>query len=242
VRGGCAVLVFSYGIPKSGSTLAFQIARVAALFGGHSQRLLPAPLRTPGHKVNFQQVLDPELLERTAARAVGRVLVIKTHDTPGRAWAAAYRALAGRGEAAAIVNHRDPRDICLSLCDAGRVARERGEAAFAEFVTLADAAARVQDYLVELEGWRDLPRLLELLYEVCAFATRRAIEAVKTHLGLRSPTWLVRFHAGRIAFTHRNRAVPERHLAELSGDERASLDAAFAPYLDAMGYRRAITM
>lgn len=232
------MLVFSYGIPKSGSTLAFQIARVAALVGGHSQRLLPAPLSTPGHKVNFQQVLDPDLLERTAARAAGRVLVIKTHDTPGAAWAAAYRALAARGEAAAIVNHRDPRDICLSLRDAGQAARARGETAFAEFVTLADAAARVRGYLRELEGWRGLPCLLDLRYEVCAFAMDRAIASVRTHLGLRGPAWPVRFHVGRLAFTHRNRAVPERHSAELSEAERAFLDAEFAPYLDAMGYRR----
>jgi hypothetical protein len=65
-----------------------------------------------------------------------------------------------------------------------------------------------------------------------------AIDTIKAHLGLRSPTWLVRLYAGRIAFTHRNRAVPERHLSELTGAERAALDTAFGPYLDTMGYRR----
>lgn len=232
------MLVFSYGVPKSGSTLAFQIARAAALFGGHPQRLLPPPLRTPGHRVNFQQRLDPDLLWRTAQRAGDRILVIKTHDAPGADWVAAYRALAERGQAAAIVNHRDPRDICLSLCDAGRLAREKGESAFAEFVTLADAAARVKGYLAELEAWRGLPGLLELRYEVCAFRMDEAIAAIKAHLRLRGPAWPVRLYAGHIAFTHRNKAVPQRHVAELGAAERASLDAAFAPYLDAMGYRR----
>ncbi|HWT08786.1 MAG TPA: hypothetical protein VN329_06450, partial [Roseomonas sp.] len=130
------------------------------------------------------------------------------------------------------------RDICLSLCDAGRLARERGGSAFAEFVTLADAAARVKGYLAELDAWRGLPGLLELRYEACAFRMDEAIAAIKTHLGLRGPAWPVRLYAGPIAFTHRNKAVPERHVAELGTAERASLDAAFAPYLDAMGYRR----
>lgn len=232
------MLVFSYGVPKSGSTLAFQVARAAAVIGGHPQRLLPAPLCTPGHRVNFQQRLDPELLWRTAERAGDRILVIKTHDRPGDAWAAAYRDLAARGQAAAIVNHRDPRDICLSLCDAGRAARALGERAFAEFVTLEDAVARVRGYLAELDAWRGLPRVLELRYEVCAFRMDDAIAAIKAHLGLRGPAWPVRLYAGHMAFTHRNKAVPERHVAELGAAEQASLDAAFAPYLDAMGYRR----
>lgn len=232
------MLVFSYGVPKSGSTLAFQIARAAAIVGGHPQRLLPPPLRSPGHKVNFQQRLEPELLRRLAARVGERILIVKTHDAPRPDWVDAYRDLAARGQAAAIVNHRDPRDICLSLCDAGRAARAEGESAFAEFVTLADAAARVRDYLTELEAWRGLPRLLELRYEVCAFRMDDAIAAIKTHLGLRGPAWPVRVYAGRVAFTHRNKAVPERHVAELGAAERASLDVAFAPYLDAMGYRR----
>lgn len=232
------MLVFCYGIPKSGSTLAFQIARAAAIIGGHRQRLLPPPLRTPGHKVNFQQHLNPDLLWRLAERARERILVIKTHDKPGPDWVAAYRDLAARGQAAAIVNHRDPRDICLSLCDAGRAARAAGETAFAEFLTLEDAAARVQAYLAELDDWRGLPALLELRYEVCAFRMDEAITAIKAHLGLRGPAWPVRVYARNIAFTHRNKAVPERHLAELSPAQRTSLDAAFAPYLDAMGYRR----
>lgn len=232
------MIVFCYGVPKSGSTLAFQIARAAAVIGGHPQRLLPPPLRTPGHKVNFQQTLDPDLLRRVAARARHRILVIKTHDSPGPAWVEAYRDLAARGQAAAIVNHRDPRDICLSLCDAGRAARAAGQRAFAEFVTLEDAAARVKGYLAELGVWRGLPALLELRYEICAFRMDEAIAAIRAHLGLRGPVWPVRFYAGRIAFTHRNRAVPERHVAELGAAERAALDAAFAPYLDAMGYAR----
>ena len=232
------MLVFSYGVPKSGSTLAFQIARAIAFLAGHSQRLLPAPLSTPGHRVNFQQRLDADLLHRAAALAGDRVVVIKTHDAPAPAWIEAYGELAARGQARAILNHRDPRDICLSLCDAGRAARAQGESAFAEFVTLDDAVGRVRRYLEELEAWRGLPGLLELRYEICAFRMEEAIAAIRAHLGLPGSAWPVRLYAGHIAFTHRNKAVPDRHLTELGEAERARLDAAFAPYLDAMGYAR----
>lgn len=232
------MLVFSYGVPKSGSTLAFQIARAAAFLSGHPQRLLPPPLSAPGHRVNFHQRLDADLLHRVAERTGDRILVIKTHDAPGDEWAAAYRDLASRGQAKAIVNHRDPRDICLSLCDAGRAARAQGETAFAEFVTLDDAARRVQGYLTELEAWRGLPGLLDVRYEICAFRMGEAITAIRTHLGLRGLSWPVRLYAGHFAFTHRNKAVPERHVTELGAADRAWLDTAFAPYLDAMGYPR----
>jgi len=231
------MVVFSYGIPKSGSTLAFQIARATAHFAGHSQRLLPVPLSSPGHKVNFHQDLHPLLLQATADRVGDRILVIKTHDRPRPNWIAAYKALAERGAARAIVNHRDPRDICLSLLDAGRAARAQGESAFAEYVSLQDAASRVCGYLDELEAWHGLPGLLEVRYETCAFAMDRAIDAIKAHLGVRAPNWLVRLYAGHIAFTHRNKAVPKRHARELDPDAMALLGDAFGPYLDRMGYR-----
>ncbi|MBR0680335.1 hypothetical protein GXW74_07540 [Roseomonas eburnea] len=232
------MIVFSCGIPKSGSTLAFQIARAVAVLGGHPQWRLPPPLVSPGHRVNFQQVLDAGLLRQVAERIGGRTLVIKTHDSPGLEWIAAYRDLAERGQAKALVSHRDPRDICLALLDAGRRARRRGEEAFSEFATLDGAAARVGGYLAEMERWSDLPGLLHLRYETCAFRMDEAITAVAEHLGLRCPHWPVRFYVERIAFTHRNKALPERHRTELTAEQRAPLDAAFAGYLDAMGYAR----
>lgn len=42
------MLVISYGIPKSGSTLAFQLATGVAMLGGHWQPKLSAALRWPG--------------------------------------------------------------------------------------------------------------------------------------------------------------------------------------------------
>lgn len=229
------MLVFSYGIPKSGSTLAFELAKGVARLAGHRQRRLPAAVRGR-HRVNFLQHLDPAELEALARGAEDRILVVKTHAVPGTTWIGAYERLAARGQVRAHVNHRDPRDICLSLLDAGRLARARGEAAFAEFVTLADAEARVRRYLDELVVWSRLPAALTLRYEVCAFATDVAIRAIAADLGVRCPAWPVRVWVQRVAFTYRNKALPARHRRELPTGEIEWLSAAFAPYLRRMGY------
>ncbi|PWS33963.1 hypothetical protein DFH01_27640 [Falsiroseomonas bella] len=67
------MLVFSYGIPKSGSTLAFNIARAVAVLGGHPQRRLAPPLTSPDGRVNYQQDLDPATLRDLARLAEGRI-------------------------------------------------------------------------------------------------------------------------------------------------------------------------
>lgn len=234
------MLVFSYGIPKSGSTLAFRIATGVAVLGGHWQPLLRADLRLiRGHTYNFAQELDPDVLSRLADRFRDRILVIKTHARPGPEWIAAYQALAARGLVSAHVNHRDPRDICLALLDAGAMARAKGEAAFSEFVTLEDSVAAVRRYLGELALWTGLPNTLTLRYEITGFRTDEAIDRIKAHLGIGCPNWLVRFYVQRIAFTHRNKARPERHRAEMEPALAARLTQAFGPYLRRMGYEPA---
>ncbi|WP_439598082.1 hypothetical protein [Falsiroseomonas sp.] len=225
------MLVFSYGIPKSGSTLAFELAKAVARLGGHRQRKQPEALLPGGHKVNFAQDLTVAGLRGLAEAAGSRILVVKTHACPGPDWVAEYRALAARGLVSAHVNWRDPRDICLSLLDAGRLARSRGEQAFSEFVTLEDAVAGVGRYLGEHAIWAGLPATLALDYAICAFRTEAAVEAIKADFGIACPNWLVRLWVQRFAFTYRNKAVPARHVAELTPDQAADLQRRFAPWL-----------
>ncbi|MBU8539435.1 hypothetical protein [Falsiroseomonas tokyonensis] len=225
------MLVFSYGIPKSGSTLAFELAKGVARLGGHRQPKLPAALLPGGHKVNFAQELTAEALRGLVSAAGSRILVVKTHACPGPDWVAEYRALAAQGLVSAHVNWRDPRDICLSLLDAGRLARSRGERAFSEFETLEDAAAGVRRYLGEHAIWAGLPATLKLDYATCAFRTDAAIAAIKADFGIACPSWLVRVWVQRFAFTYRNKAVPARHEAELMPEQAEQLRQAFAGWL-----------
>lgn len=285
------MLVFSYGIPRSGSTLAFELASGVALLGGHWQPMMrrsllrpgrPLPLantlhvRLPdgppktlkdrllsfalqvaarratsqGHPATvlgpelglahqtfpYVQNLDPKALPRLAEAAGNRILLIKTHAAPCEAWIAAYRELAARGQARVHVNHRDPRDICLALVDAARIMRARGAPEFTEFTSLDVAIAEVGRYLTELALWNQVPKTLHLHYETCAFKTDAAINLIKADLGLQCSNALVRHYAMRVAFTQRNKAVPNRHRSELDHRQLARLTEAFLPYLRQQGY------
>jgi hypothetical protein len=55
------MLVFSYGMPKSGSTLAFQLAKGVALLGGHWQPMTSARLRWPGLPLHLANDLHVRL-------------------------------------------------------------------------------------------------------------------------------------------------------------------------------------
>lgn len=231
------MILFCYGIPKSGSTLAFLMARQALWLAGHSQALLPEPLRSPGQPINFLEGLDAALLPKLVAATAGRIVAVKTHACPGPDWVAAYARLAGEGLVSAHVVLRDPRDICLALRDAAAAARRAGQLAFAEFDDLgADVVPRVRQYLAELAVWRALPRAMALEYETMAFRTNRALDQVKADLGLRVPNWPIRLYLRWLANTARNRAVPGRHRVELDAAQAAWLTEAFAPELAALGY------
>ena len=92
-------------------------------------------------------------------------------------------------------------------------------------------------YIWDTSGRRYLDWVQGIAVNALGHCHPRVVEAIKAHLGVRTPNWLVRLYAGHIAFTHRNKAVPERHATELDPAERARLDAVFGPYLDRMGYR-----
>ena len=285
------MVVFSYGIPKSGSTLAFQLATGVALLGGHWQPRARWALRVPGlpvalanslnlvlpngppqtfedrrltlafqlaalwaarrrlghtrltpalglayHNVPYAQELEPAALPRLIEAAGPRILLVKTHAAPSDEWIAAYRGFAAQGLVRAHVVHRDPRDICLALVDAALISRGRGVREFTEFATLEDAIAGVRRYLAEAARWREVPARLDLPYDTSAFDMDRAIDLLKADLGVACRNDLVRHYATRLAHTQRNKAVPNRHQAELEARERARLTEIFLPELRAGGY------
>ncbi|UPY37522.1 hypothetical protein [Sediminicoccus sp. KRV36] len=281
------MIVFSYGIPKSGSTLAYQLAAGVAALGGHWQPCHWPELRMPGRFVMpargldpaskpirawspkthlmtlafqfaarrtppgpemppdlrplsgralFLETLRPEDLHRLVALTGDRILLVKTHGEPSPEWMATYREFAARGLVRAHVNHRDPRDICLALMDAARLHRVFGLAEFSEYEQLEQAVAGVDRHLKELALWCELPRILHLDYDTCAFRPHQAIDLIKADLGLRAPNALVRHYATRLAFTQRNKAVADRHRRELDHRQVARMTEAFLPYLRQTGY------
>jgi hypothetical protein len=236
------MIVFSYGIPKSGSTLAFKIATCVATLGGHRQilmpgTLLPATLRKGiRDKINFADELDPQMLPRLIEWVGERVIIIKTHSNPSPDWMNTYNKFATYNLVKAHVNHRDPRDICLSLLDAGTRARNLGDLPFSEYADINETIISVKRYIDKLKNWDLLKNKIDIRYESCAFDINTSINQIKDDLKINCMNFLVRTYINNFAFTQKNKGIPKRFLNEMDDNSIKYLNDIFSSYLDRMSY------
>src|SRR5437773_11540492 len=116
------MLVLCYGIPRSGSTLAFELAKGTLQSAGFDQatfvndRLGPERLKRAGPDArNYVTGLSKRKIE-SLIEAIGpdRKIAVKTHSSfPDRMFRWLER-LQASGKLQVIASYRDPRDICLS--------------------------------------------------------------------------------------------------------------------------------
>ncbi|MEM9778372.1 MAG: sulfotransferase domain-containing protein [Pseudomonadota bacterium] len=219
---------FSYGMTKCGSTLAFQLARVALIQAGFEQPLIPFPNRVAARKINFTGMFDEAhvaVLRETIAD-LGHPVVIKTHNRPDLPLVR----LVEDGEVRAHAVFRDPRDMALSLLDSGRENRARGRPAFTEFETLSDTHGGIRNQLDSLTAWLQMPGVRRLPYDRVAFETETAAAEILEHLGIDGePRKIVR-QVLRREFIQRNKAVRDRHKTEMSAEDQAAFGKLFAPF------------
>ncbi|MEM6547226.1 MAG: hypothetical protein AAF713_05725 [Pseudomonadota bacterium] len=225
------MIVFSFGITKSGSTLAFELAKGVATSAGYEQTLLPEELMYRDGRINFVQRQWPETLDQQVALTRDKLIIVKTHANQPYKWRKRFAEWAEQGLVGAHANSRDPRDICLSMLDAGVKARRNGRKAFADVVTLDDVIPRIQKQFKTFEQWRGLPNCLVLRHKENAENPDTAIARIARHLGVTCNAEAVKRHAFEDAFTQKNKAVPDRWRSELSEADLARLNEAFADYL-----------
>lgn len=215
-------LYLSYGVTKTGSTLAFELVRAILELAGADQSRLPDGAVTPGHNINFfaGSVSDqiPAALDAAAGR--GGLVAVKTHGRPE----SGARAAARRGRLIGHVVFRDPRDIVLSMLDAGARAREAGARAFSEIVTLDDALRALERQVSRMNAWLELPGMMPLLYDRFAFDLPRSVRQLAGQLGVETdPDAVIALVQTR--FTQRNKAVPSRHEQEMDpADQRRVME------------------
>ncbi|MCF4164855.1 sulfotransferase [Zavarzinia compransoris] len=225
------MLVISFGIPKSGSTLAFELAKAALTFAGYPQHRLPDDLVLPESSVNFMNKPDIEHVEAVLRfMTPDRRLIVKTHNRPPPRELPHFEALVRAGRIKIQLPVRDPRDTCLSLVDAGDKARATGQAGFAHIHTLEDARAVVGRHIRKFQIWAALSDALLLPYDQCAFDTETAIRRICAHLGIDAPVPEVRDHVMNHAFTQFNKGVADRHVTEMQPVDSESIRAEFAPF------------
>lgn len=225
------MLVLCYGVTKSGSTLTFEVIKGLLESAGHAQERLQDGPVNPGHRINYVQPLNRGRLKDLVAAVGDRWLAVKTHSGMADPLFGYLEQLQQAKQLQVVVCYRDPRDICLSMVDAGEAARAAGVKEFSDVTDLSVAKAKVSEQLEKFVRWASLRGALVLPYETVAFDPDAAIERIETCLGISADHERVKRYAFEEAFTQKNKARRTRFSDELTEAQREILDREFAPVI-----------
>ena len=226
------MLVICYGMAKSGSTLAFEVVRGVLMSAGHNQGRVSSSGVSPTARRNFMKTADrasiEALLEYTGD---GRILAVKSHHVFKDDMFEWLEELQATRKLQVIASYRDPRDICLSLVDAGDRSRQRGKRAFAKIDGLPRATRQVKKASQNFRKWGALRGTLRLYYDIVAFSPDKAIDAVERVLNVKSDREAVMKHAFQKASTHKNKATQNRYATELDESGQQEMLEIFGPFI-----------
>jgi hypothetical protein len=222
------MIVLSYGMLKSGSTLAFELCKSVLIEGKFVQRHLPDGVVAPNFHINFFDHISVPILSGALNEvAPSEVIAIKTHSNIGPAEKQFIEAAVAEGRIKVQVNLRDPREMCLSLVDAGASARQKKRQAFSEITTLEQAARIVEGQLGVCRNWGSIRDATYLHYNEVAFDTPAAVRQICKDLGLATfDSDTVQAAIDRVlndAFTQRNKAVRDRYKDDLTVRQNETL-------------------
>ncbi len=231
------MIVISYGIPKSGSTLAFELLRGMLRTAGFEQEVFHNDVRdistvNPERARNFISGITKEkltdLIERTGP---DRIIAFKTHSVfPDDKFGWLEAAQTDR-KLQVIASYRDPRDVCLSLMDSGRKSREKGVQTFSGIEDLARAAHKVTGRIKEFRKWAALRGALRLNYVVVAFDPDNAMDAIECVLNIKSDRERVKEYAFSEARTLKNKAKRARYLDEMDDEQKQTMQETFGRFI-----------
>jgi hypothetical protein len=222
------MIVLCYGVTKSGSTLAFELCKSVLQQKGFEQRRLSDDYVAPGHHVNFLNDLSLGSLQKLVQGAsASEIIAVKAHAAIGPAEMEFVESAVAQGQMKVQVNLRDPREVCLSLEDAGKKARENNRAAFAEIKNLEDAAKVVSRQLNICQHWGSIKGALYLFYNEVAFETPLAVNQLCADFGFEMfDAEQMKAVIDRVfneAFTQRNKAVKDRYKDDLTVRQNEAL-------------------
>jgi hypothetical protein len=215
------VIILSYGMTKSGSTLAFELCKAVLQQNGSDQRRLPEDVIPPPHHINFLTDVSVENLKALLAEVKpSEKVAVKVHAPIGKEEMALVESCVADGTMKVHVNYRDPREVCLSLVDAGAKAREKNRPAFSEIRTLEDAAKVVRRQLGTCRKWGSIKGVFYLFYNDVAFDTRAVADRMSIDFGfgpLSDEDYKkVADEVFNEAFTQKNKAAKDRYKDDLT--------------------------
>jgi hypothetical protein len=152
----------SYGMWKSGSTYAFELTKAMFAQNGYPQPRLSDDAVEAGHHINFVRDWTGEQLKAiiNEAEEHGTIIVLKTHRSPSSKVIELLNSNLAVGHAV----YRDPRDMALSLLDAGSLARKKGNQAFSYIYSLDDAIKRIHSQIKIFNQWAALTNIEPIAY------------------------------------------------------------------------------
>src|SRR5262245_48678845 len=225
------MILISYGITKSGSTLAFEMARAVLELNGYRQHHLGDGIVNEGHHINFVSGWTDERLMRLIEAASGTRVAIKTHTDPYDLSTGDVQDLIDAGEVRIHVVYRDPRDLILSMLEhADRTRTSRSAPAFRQVHTLDHAIERLGVQLHRFRAWGRYPSL-KLQYERFAFDPVVGPALIADDLRLPADPERVWQMVGD-EFTQLNVGVAGRHATDLAPDDCRRIERAFPLYLE----------
>ncbi len=224
------LLYFSYGMTKTGSTLAFQLVRSALDLCGFPQDRVPLDVVNPVLRRNFVNHITPRQMEelKDEARKRGYPIALKTHMRPDPCVVEAIQS----GEAIAHACYRDPRDMALSMLDHGAQSRETGGEEFAEITTLAQAFENIRSQHDSLTAWLRLPNVMPLYFGDIAFNTADTARRILAQLKLKLDPHVLAEVVHTQRFTQKNKALPLRYPDEMDPALAAEIGTEFAPLIE----------
>lgn len=220
----------SFGTPKSGSTLAFELTRTMLEMAGISQAKVGNGTTQAKAEINFIDKLDGPAYNklRDEAGTRERPLVIKTHS---RLFPRLEKLLAS----GKLIGHavcRDPRDMALSMLDAAREGRAWGGAGGKSFETVADIEPRLHKSVESFTKWAQSPNILLLHYERLAFDTETVASEIAAQLGITVDiTRAIEIATGK-KFTQFNQGISQRWKTQMDPADARRLGTVFKDFIE----------
>ena len=223
------LLYFSYGMTKTGSTLAFELARSGLDLCGYPQDPVQLAGVATDARVNFVNTLPQAELENLARHVdkLGHPLALKTHARPPKNLAA----MVENGTALVQVSYRDPRDMALSMLDHGTRARASGNQSFSELQTLDQTMDNIRQQFETLSLWLRLPHVLPLYFEDVGFSTKATATRILPRLGLNLDATTLAEVVHQHRFTQKNKAQALRYPEEMDAEQARAIAEEFAPFI-----------
>lgn len=225
-----APFYISFGTPKSGSTLAFQLTRTMLELAGVPQPKLGNGATHSAGEINFIERLDgtayDKLLETAGTQA--QLMVIKTHSR-------LFPRLEKLIVSGKLIGHavcRDPRDMALSMLDAAREGRAWGGAGGALYKTVADTEKRLHKNVELFTKWAQVPNIIPLHYERLAFDTESVAQEIASQLGITVDIPKAIKIATGEKFTQFNQGISQRWKTQMDPDDAHRLGAIFKEFID----------